>query len=336
MLRGTDLTAVRQTLAAISGAAAKGNSAAFWSALWATPEHLRHYLHSFRLEHAAEDFTEAYVNDALARFIRTLEMVPLPPGGRLLEIGSNPYYFHILLHRFFPHCEIAGVNFFDRNIFSANIGTITQAIGSESFEESYRFTSTLVNLETVEVYPFAAGEFDLVFFCETLEHLAISPLAVFSRLRRIIRPGGHLLVTLPNAVRLTNLALMLEGFNFFDIYSANGIHGRHNREYTLAEMGELLLRNEYEVVRAETHDRFDYDLIDIWSADYSVVGLFESVSLPTLWRCRAAFASAVQWTPWLLSAGSSAPLGLPLSWSLSETSSSLRVSKLSLIRLGGC
>jgi SAM-dependent methyltransferase len=46
---------------------------------------------------------------------------------------------------------------------------------------------------------------------ETLEHLVVNPLAVFRKIRRILRPGGSLLITLPNALRLTNFALMLDG-----------------------------------------------------------------------------------------------------------------------------
>src|SRR6185437_7400398 len=70
------------------------------------------------------------------------------------------------------------------------------------------FTSKLLNIETVEEYPYLPGQFDLILFCETLEHLIVNPLAVFGRLKRILKPGGHLLITLPNAVRLANVALV--------------------------------------------------------------------------------------------------------------------------------
>ena len=51
-----------------------------------------------------------------------------------------------------------------------------------------------------------------------------------------------------------NVALMLDGYDFFDIYSHDGVHGRHNPEYTLAEMVNLLSQRGYEIVRAETYD----------------------------------------------------------------------------------
>lgn len=239
------------------------------SHLWRNAEHLRHYLWSFEVDNAPAGLSEQYVNDALARFIRTLEFVPLPPGERVLEIGSNPYFFHILLHKVFPSCDIRGTNYFDHDIFSTQVGSMKQRTRSQVFQEEYEFASTLLNIETTPIYPFPDGTFDLVFFCETLEHLVVDPLSVFGRIRRILKPGGHLIITLPNAVRLTNFALMLDGYNFFDVYSSNGVYGRHNREFTLQEMVALMTGNGYNIVRAETWDRFDYDLIDIWSSDYT-------------------------------------------------------------------
>jgi SAM-dependent methyltransferase len=237
--------------------------------LWSHAEHLRRYFTSFQVENAPAGLSAQYVNDGLARFLRTVEFIPVPAGERILEIGSNPYFFHILLHKLFPSADIHGANFFDKNIFSRDVGSLRQRMRSSIFQEEFDFSSTLFSLETSSTYPFPEGFFDLVFFCETLEHLVVDPLSTFSRLRRILKPGGHLIVTLPNAVRLTNFALMLEGLNFFDIYSVNGVNGRHNREYTLAELTNLLSSDGYQIVRAETWDRFDYDQIDIWSADYA-------------------------------------------------------------------
>jgi SAM-dependent methyltransferase len=229
-----EIAAVQCRLAELAGLVEKCEAERFRQELWIHAENIRRYLLSFRLDDAPAGLTEQYVNDALPRFLRTLEFIPLPPGNRILEIGSNPYFFHLLLRKFFPSITLEGSNFFDRNIFSNEIGSLTQRTSSADFGEDYSFNSTLFNIETVAEYPYPEDSFDLVFFCETLEHLVVDPLSTFGKIRRIIRPGGHLIVTLPNAVRLTNVALMLEGYNFFDIYSRNGVHGRHNREFTLA------------------------------------------------------------------------------------------------------
>jgi len=253
----------------LSRLAAAAHRSAFKAQLWSRAEEIRNYLLSFELENAPPDLIPNYVSDALPRFLRTLEFIPLPLSGPVLEVGSNPYLFHLLLYRIFPQIVIEGCNFFDHNIFAAGGGTLTQSLESATFGERYSFSSQLCNLEVCTEYPYVSDRFELVFFCETLEHLIVDPLAVFSRLWRILQPGGHLLVTVPNAVRLTNIALMLEGKNFFDLYSSNGPHGRHNREYTLEELTQLLTQNQFHIVTAETWDRCDYDLVTIWSYDYT-------------------------------------------------------------------
>jgi SAM-dependent methyltransferase len=257
-------------LHAVAAAARSGKQERFGECLEAAREAIREYLLSFELEGAPKELTRQYVGDALQRFLHTLAMVPLPPPGRILEIGAGPYFFHLLLRRFFPDSSVQGVNFYDHNIFSTAIGSVTQVITSAAFGERQEFTYPTFNLETVGRYPYAEDSFDLVFFCETLEHLVVNPLAVFRKIRRILRPGGSLLITLPNALRLTNFGLMLDGCNFFDFYHpANGVHGRHNREFTLGEVRTLLELNGFAVDRCETRDRFDYEVTPFEGTDYS-------------------------------------------------------------------
>ncbi len=260
---------VTDSLRALTLEARRGKPA-FDVALRRSASALLQYLLSFQLESTAPEFTRTYVGDAFARFLNTLDLIPFPLQGRVLEIGSNPFFFHLLLKKLFPACELEGCNFFDRNVFSTDVSRETHRIASGLMGEEFVFDHVTFNLETVHPYPFDPGRFDLVLFCETFEHLAVDPLGVFRGLRRLIRPGGHLLVTLPNAVRLTNVAAMLAGRNFFDVFSVeNGIHGRHNREYTLAEMVSLLEHDGFEIVRAETRDRFDYRSVPISAVDYS-------------------------------------------------------------------
>jgi SAM-dependent methyltransferase len=265
-----DVAEVRHVLDRLTEAAQAGDEAQFRQMLAIAAPAVRDYLGSLELEGTPRGFTARYVDDAFQRFIHTLELVPLPAGGRILELGANPYFFHILLQRFFPGSTVEGVNFFDHNIFSGQIGAATQRLRSRRFEEEWTFSCPLFNLEVVPRYPLPAASFDLIFFCETLEHLVVNPLPVFRKIRRLLAPGGHLVISLPNAVRLTNFACFLDGYNFFDLYQPdNGVHGRHNREFTLAELKTLLTLHGLEVCHAETRDRFDYDQVPILAVDYS-------------------------------------------------------------------
>jgi SAM-dependent methyltransferase len=228
------------------------------------------YLLSFELDGSPPGLLRAYSGDAFGRFLHTLAVTPRPVTGPILEIGANPYLFHLLLRAVFPKANLVGSNFFDHDIFSTRIGNALHRLRNVRVDEVLDFDFPTFNVETVHPYPYPAGFFDVVFFCETLEHLVVNPLRVFREIRRILRPGGHLVLTLPNAVRLVNVAAMLAGRNFFDLYQVgNGVHGRHNREFTLAEVRVLLERDGYEVVRAETRDRFDYETVPIEAVDYS-------------------------------------------------------------------
>lgn len=260
----------RQALDRLAKAAAGADAEHFRTLLDTSRAAVRDYLMSVQLEGAPPGFTSGYVGDALQRFIHTLQFVPLPAGGRILELGANPYFFHLLLRRFFGGSTLQGANFFDRNVFSGEIGSATHRLKSGAFDEEWVFTYPVFNLEVVPRYPFPAASFDLIFFCETMEHLVVNPLPVLRKIRRLLSPGGYLVVSLPNALRLTNLACFLDGFNFFDLYHPEtGIHGRHNREFTLPEMKKLLSLHGLLVRRAETRDRFDYDRVTIQAVDYS-------------------------------------------------------------------
>jgi SAM-dependent methyltransferase len=261
---------VADFFAAAAAAAAAGDAERFAGLLWRHERGLLKYLRAWHVEGAPQQLAIDYVDDAQYRFPHTLALVPLPPPARILEIGSNPYYFHILLHKLFPAADIQGVNFFEHDIFSRRQDTIAQTTRNHWTGEQLTFSSRLLNLETTACYPYPAAWFDFIFFCETLEHLVIDPFAVFGRLKQILRPGGCLLVTVPNAVRLTNFALMLHGYNFFDLYHGeNGVYGRHNREFTLAELRMQLQEQGFQVLRAETHDRTDYDRVEIITHDYT-------------------------------------------------------------------
>lgn len=67
-----------------------------------------------------------------------------------------------------------------------------------------------VNIERHPL-PFDDGSFEVALFCEVIEHLLTDPVAALSELGRVLRPGGLLVVTTPNAARLENVARLVAG-----------------------------------------------------------------------------------------------------------------------------
>ena len=59
----------------------------------------------------------------------------------------------------------------------------------------------------------AAGAFDAVLFCEIIEHLLVDPAAVLREIKRVLRPGGVLVLATPNVSSLENVARRVAGEN---------------------------------------------------------------------------------------------------------------------------
>ncbi len=99
------------------------------------------------------------------------------------------------------------------------------------------------------------GEFDIALFCEVLEHLPYDPAWALYNIARRLRPGGHLILTTPNPARFENIVQLVERRETFsDPISGFGIHGRHNREYSAAELSDMLAGSGFRVLQATTID----------------------------------------------------------------------------------
>ncbi|MEW1658775.1 MULTISPECIES: class I SAM-dependent methyltransferase [unclassified Streptomyces] len=112
--------------------------------------------------------------------------------------------------------------------------------------------------------PFATGSADAVLFSEVIEHL-VDPDAALDELRRVLRPGGHLLLSTPNLAAWYNRGLLLAGVQpVFSEVSLRAIHGRpgtqvvgHLRLYTARALRAFLTASGFDVIRiagAPYHD----------------------------------------------------------------------------------
>lgn len=182
----------------------------------------RTYLENDKAKEIAYMVANAY------RFQYVLELIPRAEDAVcLLDIGPTP--FTLLLKRLFPHYEIRAL---DR---TSHLAARFRAAGVELSE---------CDLDD-ESPPYDDGTFDVVLFTEVLEHIFAPPSDVLRGIRRIIRPGGRLILSVPNFAALHKRIRLLLGYSPLphpdDKMKKDWLHGHgHLHEYTMGEIVSIV------------------------------------------------------------------------------------------------
>ena len=204
---------------------------------------LREFVESIRVSEGDRDELARYARGHFWRFVRTWNLVR-DLEGQALELGSNPYFTTMLLR------ELTDLDLTLANYFGS--------AGETEQEVVYRNGKTTLTSQLFDVerdrFPFEDDSFDVVLFCELIEHLTTDPVAALREIKRVLKPDGVLVLTTPNATRLENVERIVRGENVYDPYSAHGALGRHNREYTKQELRELVTYLGFDVEYLEAAD----------------------------------------------------------------------------------
>lgn len=175
--------------------------------------------------------------------IRELLGKDFPAPARVVEFGAAPGEQAIRLAHAGYHVTAIDIGVVSDAWEGAAEGTMVQR-----FEEA-GVQLVLWNLEELP-YPLADASFDAVVMTEVFEHLREYPATSLSEARRVLQPGGCLYFTTPNAAYLRNRLQLLLGRNTATPLGdwIGGVpHARHAREYTFAEILELLRRSDFEL-----------------------------------------------------------------------------------------
>jgi SAM-dependent methyltransferase len=195
------------------------------------------FLNAIRVEHAVDTELEGYCRREWRRFLYTWGLVK-DMTGHCLELGANPYFTTALLQTF-TGMQLSLANYFspDGDAVAEQRVRMVPKGGTEPQWVAMPFHQ--FNIEGAR-FPFGDQIFDVVLCCEIIEHLLHDPLRVLVEIKRVLKPGGRLLITTPNVARLENIVRLAGGKNIHDRYSGHGPYGRHNREYTRQEIASLL------------------------------------------------------------------------------------------------
>lgn len=181
-------------------------------------------------------------------YIERLLRADVPPPADVVELGAA------------PGDQIAQLADLGYRATSVDLGTSGDDWGSG---EQGRMTRLLADHGVRDVtwdleeepYPFDGASFDAVVMTEVFEHLRDYPIRSLHEVARILRPGGRLYFTTPNAAYIVNRARALAGRSIATPLSdwiAGVPHARHAREYTFGEVGELMSRVGLDVVAMES------------------------------------------------------------------------------------
>jgi glycosyltransferase involved in cell wall biosynthesis/SAM-dependent methyltransferase len=204
------------------------------------------YLNGWTASHASQNYLDTHQT----RLVKTLEITP--PGGaddRILEMGA---YLQITpaLRSKLGYGEVRGC-------YYGKLGRTDHRAVTSADGETFECDIDHFDAEK-DPFPYPDGHFSTVLCGELIEHLFQDPMHLMCEVNRILKPGGHFVLTTPNVAALRGISAILQGYHpgFFHAYirpaESGEVDARHNREYTPREIHQLLENSGFEVSRLET------------------------------------------------------------------------------------
>lgn len=188
------------------------------------------------------DFNYLDFHTARFDYLFSLGKKYFTPGAKFLDIGS--LFGYVCL----------GYQYIGYQSFGLDLKEYVEQF-TDRFKE-WKIDNRACNLECENI-PFSDNEFELVMASEVLEHFRFHPLKFFKEANRVIKPGGLLIITTPNLIRLNNVIKLIMGrsinWNINDEYW----DGAHAREFTASEIISLAKKAGFAIEKIE-YKNFSY------------------------------------------------------------------------------
>jgi 2-polyprenyl-3-methyl-5-hydroxy-6-metoxy-1,4-benzoquinol methylase len=114
---------------------------------------------------------------------------------------------------------------------------VVEELPEKRFFKQFGCDFRSINLDT-QTFPFSSDEFDVVLFLHVIEHLK-KPLLALKEIRRVLKPGGTLIIATPNGAVTSIYKRLPRGMVIQDT--------DHFKEYTFNELALLFKHSGFNV-----------------------------------------------------------------------------------------
>lgn len=171
---------------------------------------------------------KAYFNLRYHGFLDILESINFKPGMKVLDIGFEPGHLSMALSKL--GCKIYGVTY---KLWYPQ---------SKERAKKYNIRYNILNIEKDKL-PYKSNTFDVVVLTEIMEHFYLDCYNALKESYRVLKKGGKIITTTPNAVsghrRISLLFGRLNRPHIRECF-ARGIYHRHHFLYKLSELADLV------------------------------------------------------------------------------------------------
>jgi SAM-dependent methyltransferase len=177
-----------------------------------------------------------YMRDHAYHFKRILKSMPRSDRPlTILDIGTTPFTLYLKK-------EFAGYH-----VFTLDRSDLLKA---RCLEAGVEFRSCDLDLASI---PFEGEFFDVVVFTEVLEHIFCPPSIILGEVKRILKPSGLLILSVPNIASLLNRVKLAFGFSPLEDadhqMNRHWVHGHgHVHEFVRKEIVQLCAEAGFSLV----------------------------------------------------------------------------------------
>lgn len=175
------------------------------------------------------------------RYLDTLQHLDVNSSvnKKILDVGILPGHMGLTLQKL--GFAVDGISF----------GKRVEEICAHTLKKLRDRNITVIHMDIEkDTLPCKDNTYDYIIFTDVIEHLSSNILGVMKELRRVLKPEGRLILSTPNVANIGNRIEILKGRNIYwqmYQYYERDSEDRHNREFTLAEVKDLLRRTGFEV-----------------------------------------------------------------------------------------